>query len=145
MDLQQISDRLEITDLLTRYTRAVDTAEWDLLDGVFTPDAHIDYSATGGAVGSFPEIKAWLAEALLIFPRRQHLLGQVDSRIAGDTAAVTAYFLNPMVFSPKDRVGQDGSEEIWEFGGFYHHRLLRTSAGWRSRELVEELSWKRGL
>ena len=42
---QQISDRLEIEALLTRYTRAIDTGEWDRLDDVFTPDAQIDYTA----------------------------------------------------------------------------------------------------
>ena len=29
MDLQEISDRLEIDDLITRYTRAIDTGDWD--------------------------------------------------------------------------------------------------------------------
>ena len=39
----------------------------------------------------------------------------------------------------------DGSELLWEFGGLYHHDLVRTEGGWRSARLVEELSWKRGL
>ncbi|HZE34112.1 MAG TPA: nuclear transport factor 2 family protein [Actinoallomurus sp.] len=39
LDTRQLSDRIEIADLLTTYTRAVDTGEWDLLDAVFTPDA----------------------------------------------------------------------------------------------------------
>ena len=29
LDVQLISDRLEIADLLTRYTRAIDTGDWD--------------------------------------------------------------------------------------------------------------------
>ena len=39
MDLPEISDRTEIADVLTRYTRAIDTGDWDRLDTVFTPDA----------------------------------------------------------------------------------------------------------
>ena len=140
LDLQTISDRIEIADLLTRYTRAIDTGQWDRLDEVFTPDAQIDYAATGGTVGSFPEVKKWLAEMLPMFPRRQHVLGQSEVELHGDEADVTAYFLNPMVLPQ-----QDGGELLWEFGGFYHHRLVRTPDGWRSRELVEELCWKRGL
>lgn len=98
MDLQEISDRLEIEALLTRYTRAIDTGEWDRLDDVFTPDATIDYTAT-----------------------------------------VAAYFPNPMMLP------QEGGEGLLvEFGGIYH-RLRRTSAGWRSYRLFEELVWKRGL
>jgi 3-phenylpropionate/cinnamic acid dioxygenase small subunit len=140
LDLAQVSDRIEIADLLTRYTRAIDTGDWDRLDDVFLPDAHIDYSATGGLVGRYPEVKAWLAQMLPLFPRRQHVLGQSEVTLAGDTAGVVAYFVNPMVF--RDR---DGTEAIWEFGGYYHHALVRSGNGWRSRELVEELVWKRGV
>lgn len=140
LDQQTISDRIEIADLLTRYTRAIDAGDWDRLDTVFTPDAHIDYSATGGTVGGFPEVKRWLAETLPMFSHRQHVLGQLEVDLGGDEAAVTAYFLNPMVFPQ-----EDGSELLWEFGGFYRHRLVRTADGWRSRELVEELCWKRGI
>ena len=53
MDLQEISDRLEIADVLTRYTRAIDTGDWDKLDTVFTPDAEIDYTESGGIAAGF--------------------------------------------------------------------------------------------
>jgi hypothetical protein len=62
VDARTLSDRLEIDDLLTTYTMAIDEGDWDALDRVFTPDAHLDYSASGGTVGAFPEVKAWLAE-----------------------------------------------------------------------------------
>lgn len=139
LELSQVSDRIEISDLLTRYTRAIDTGDWDRLDDVFTPQARIDYTATGGIEGAFPEVKVWLAEMLPIFARRQHVIAQSEVTLHGDAATVVAYFVNPMVLTQKD-----GSELLWEFGGFYHHSLVRTSAGWRSRELVEELVWKRG-
>ena len=143
MDLQTLADRLEVDDLLTRYTRAIDTGEWDRLDEVFTADAEIDYTSTGGIRGGYPEVKAWLAQNLPMFPRRQHVLGQREVLLDGDpaqTGRVTAYFLNPMVLPQRD-----GSELLWEFGGLYHHDLVRTGSGWRSRGLVEELCWKRGL
>jgi hypothetical protein len=140
VDLGTLADRLEIDDLLTSYTRAIDTGAWDRLDEVFTPDARIDYTATGGMAGDFPDVKAWLAENLPMFPRRQHVLGQKEVVLDGDRAQVTAYFLNPMVLPQPD-----GSELLWEFGGLYHHKLVRTGAGWRSRSLVEELCWTRGL
>ena len=142
MDLRTLTDRLEIDDLLTSYTRAIDTGDWDRLDEVFTPDAAIDYTSTGGIAGSYPEVKAWLAENLPMFPRRQHVLGQKEVRLDDGTGAaqVTAYFLNPMVLPQAD-----GSELLWEFGGLYHHALVRTADGWRSARLVEELCWKRGL
>jgi hypothetical protein len=141
VDLQQISDRLEILDVLTRYTRAIDTGDWDALDTVFTPDAQIDYTESGGIAASFPEVKPWLAEMLpAFFPKRMHTLGQVEVVLRGDEADVAAYFHNPM---PMDD-GQ-GGEKIVEFGGLYHHTMTRTPDGWRSRKLHEEIVWKRGL
>ena len=44
-DVQQLSDRLEIEDLIAEYADAIDMQAFDRLDHVFTPDAHIDYSA----------------------------------------------------------------------------------------------------
>jgi len=140
VDLAQISDRLEIEALLTRYTRAIDTGGWDRLDDVFTPDADIDYTASGGIAAPYAEIKPWLAEMLPIFPRRMHTLGQIDSDVDGDTATVAAYFHNPMVLPQ-----EEGEGLLVEFGGIYHHELVRTPDGWRSRRLLEEIIWKRGL
>ena len=144
MDLEELVERTAISDTLVRYTRAIDTGEWDGLDTVFTPDARIDYTATGGIAGTYPEVKAWLAEMLPLFPRRMHTLGQVavdfGATPAGDEAAVTAYFHNPMVLAQPD-----GGELLCEFGGIYHHDFVRTPQGWRSRRLVEELVWKRGM
>jgi hypothetical protein len=138
LDARQLSDRIEIADLLTAYTRAVDTGEWDRLDAVFTPDAQIDYTATGGIQGAFPEVKAWLAEVLPMFARRQHVMGQSEVILDGDTATLTAYFTNPMV-----TVGKDGTEHLFACGGYYHHSLVRTPDGWRSRRLTQELVWTR--
>ena len=140
MDLAQISDRLEIEALLTRYTRAIDTGGWDRLDDVFTPDADIDYTASGGIAAPYAAIKPWLAEMLPIFPRRMHTLGQIDSDVDGDTATVAAYFHNPMVLPQ-----EEGEGLLVEFGGIYHHELVRTPDGWRSHHLLEEIVWKRGL
>jgi hypothetical protein len=139
LDLSQVSDRIEIGDLLTRYARAVDSGDWDRLDDVFTPDARIDYTASGGIAGSLPEIKAWLAQMLPLFARRQHVIGQSEVTLDGDRATVLAYFSNPMVLAQ-----EEGPELLWEFGGYYHHTLVRTAAGWRSQELVQDLVWQRG-
>jgi SnoaL-like domain len=147
VDLQQISDRLEIQDVLIRYTRAVDTNGWDGLDTVFTPDATIDYTETGGIAGSFPEVKAWLAETLpAFFSAYMHTLGQVaiDYDESGanppQSAEVAAYFDNPMLM----RAG-DGEPTVVEVGGIYHHSMVRTPDGWRSRRLHEQLVWRRGI
>lgn len=141
MELQEISDRLEIADVLTRYTRAIDTGDWDRLDTVFTPDAQIDYTESGGIAATYVEIKPWLIENLPIFPQRMHLIGQLDIEFQGaDDATVVAYFDNPMTM-PRE------GDKPWivEIGGMYHHDLVRTPDGWRSRRLHEQVIWKRGI
>jgi len=44
LDQQEISDRLEIQNLLVSYCDAIDGRNWDVLDNIFTPDAVIDYT-----------------------------------------------------------------------------------------------------
>ena len=48
LSIQHISDRLEIQDILTQYCYAVDDRDWDKYRQLFTPDAVIDDTATGG-------------------------------------------------------------------------------------------------
>lgn len=140
MDLQEISDRLEITDVITRYTRAVDTRNWDDLDTVFTPDGILDYSAVGGPVDVVGAVKPWIEKGLRGFARFQHIIGQVAIELDGDTASATAYMTNPMV-----AVAPDGTETLWEVGGYYRHELVRTPDGWRSRHMVDDVVWTRGF
>lgn len=137
---QDIADRMAIDDLLTRYTMAVDSGDWQQLDTVFTPDAVIDYTSAGGVRGTRDEIKAWLAKALAPFPVRQHMIGNRHVEIEGDTATVRAYFFNPMMLTHPD-----GSSHPTPGGGYYNHRLVRTPEGWRSVELIEEEVWRTGL
>lgn len=133
---------MEIVDVITRYTRAIDAGDWDKLDTVFTDDARIDYTESGGIDGGFAEVKPWLAEMLpAFFPQRMHTIGQVEIVFDGpDEAAVVAYFDNPM---PMD--DGHGGTKIVEIGGLYHHDVVRTPYGWRSRRLHEQVVWKRGI
>lgn len=139
MDLQELSDRQEIVDVITRYTRAIDTRSWDDLDAVFTEDAILDYSAVGGPADRLEVAKPWVEQGLSGFLRYQHVIGQVSIELDGDSARATAYFTNPMVAPTKE-----GGETVVEVGGYYHHELVRTPDGWRSRRMVDDNVWMRG-
>lgn len=146
MDLAELTDRVEINDALARYTIAIDTGEFDRLDSVFTPDARIDYSESGGIAATYAEVKPWLAENLPAFSKkRMHTLGQVAIAFAStrNEARVTAYFHNPMLIA--DPRAGEGGERLVEVGGLYHHTFVRTDAGWRSRRLHEQVVWTRGF
>ena len=136
---EDLADRLEITDLLSRYTIAIDDKDWDALDTVFTADAVIDYTSSGGVRGAYPEVKAWLQKALAPFTMTQHLLGNSRIEIEGDEGRSRTYFFNPMGV-PKD----GGGLHLFYVGGYYHDRLARTADGWRIVERIEEQAWMDG-
>ena len=136
MDVQTLVDRAEITDLLTRYARAVDRQDWDLFRSVFTPDARIDYTQVGGVAGNLDEVVGFLSEVMTMFETIQHLISNIDITIDGDEAKVAAMVYNPLKLP---------DSPVWATGGWYHHELVRTLEGWRSRSLVEEASWFHGI
>ncbi len=134
MDVQEIADRFEIADVLYRYSRAVDTKDWDLWRSVFTEDAVVDYSsAPFGKAGGRDEIAAWLEESFAFVTVSQHFITNIEYSFDGDRAEVRAMFYNPMQFA--------GMTELSTCGGNYHHSMVRTETGWRSRRLLEESLW----
>jgi 3-phenylpropionate/cinnamic acid dioxygenase small subunit len=136
---QEISDRIEINDLLTRYTVAIDTKDWKLLDTCFTPDASLDYTQTGGIKGAYPEVRAWLEKALAAFSVTVHFISNSTVALKGDTASSRTYVINPMGFTKKD-----GSLHMFTVGGFYVDELVRTPEGWRIAERLEESAYMDG-
>jgi ketosteroid isomerase-like protein len=135
LSLQEISDRLEIQDLLARYSHAIDRRDWDALDRIFTPDASIDYTAMGGARGTLPEMKSYLAAALAYFKGFQHLVATSELAITGDTAHAKTICHNPMI------IEVDGADWPFFCGLWYHDKLVRTENGWRISERSEEKSY----
>ncbi len=122
--IRLLTDRVAIRDLLTRYATAVDRRDWDLYRSVFTTDAEIDYTSAGGIAGTVDEVVAFLDEVLSGFEMTQHLVSNLAVEVDGDSARVTAMFNNPMRLPGGD---------TWFTGGWYHHDLVRTTGGWRSR------------
>ena len=133
--LEELYDRLEIDEILTRYATAIDTKNFDLLDQVFTPDAHLDYTTAGGIAGDYPTVKAWLAEVLPHFPQYQHVVGNRNVTLDGDTASSIAAFFNPMVMK---------NGETFFCGGEYRDQLVRTADGWRIKSRFEQTVWTYG-
>ena len=140
MDLQEISDRLEIADLLARYSDAIDNQRWDDLDRVFTPDAVVDYTAFGAPRGNLTETKAFLQKVLPGHVSYAHLLGLPVIDLDGDTARARTPCHNPMVYRDAD-----GKEQSYTCGLWYVDQLVRTPEGWRIAERVEERCHLTGL
>jgi hypothetical protein len=121
-----VADRLAIQDLIARYAVVVDGRDYDALDGLFTPDARIDFTAFGGPSGTPADIKAFLADSLAIFSRTQHMMGLPSITVDGDRASARTSCHNPMVLTDAD-----GTTKVWLIGLWYDDALVRTPAGWR--------------
>lgn len=142
MDLQEISDRLELGQLMVRYVDAIDRKDWVALDGVFTADAHLDYESSGGpeGKGDYPTIRGWLEKNLAMFPMTQHVLGQSLITIDGDTAQCRTLFHNPMGVPVNDDGIYDAEGKglhIFTVGGVYEDTCTRTADGWKISQKVE--------
>ena len=131
--LEEISDRMEIQDLMVAYSHAIDTRDWDALDDVFTEDAFIDYSAMGGSAGDLKTTKEFLAKAMANFAGFQHMVATSKVTLRGDEADGRTICHNPMVIDKGD-----GDTHVFFCGLWYRDRFVRTPAGWRIRERVEE-------
>ena len=135
MDARELSDRAEISDLVVRYTRAIDLCRWDDLDAIFIADAHIDYSAFGGTTGGLQETKKFLAESMPVFSKTQHMLGMPAITVDGDTATAVTPCHNPML------MGEGKDARIMVCSLWYHHDLVRRADGWRIARLREERNY----
>ena len=136
LSLQEISDRLEIQELLVRYSHAVDTRDWDAFEQVFTEDAVIDYTEMGGPRGGVKETRAFLESAMPMFSSFQHMIANTVLELDGDTARARTICHNPMVL---DR--GEGQTHVFFCGLWYRDVLVRTPQGWRIKDRYEERAY----
>jgi 3-phenylpropionate/cinnamic acid dioxygenase small subunit len=133
---QEISDRMEIQDVLVDYVYKVDESDFDGLRDVFTKDAQLDYTETGAIAGDLETMIDYLKRVMpAVFVRTQHMLGSTKLSIEGDHATATTQCFNPMVMKA------DGEERYVSVGLWYVDNLVRTSAGWRINKRHERFCY----
>ena len=135
---QELSDRLEIQDLIIAYSYAIDFHRFDDLDEIFTSDALLDFTATGGLAGPLPQIKEWLASVLTHFAGHQHLVATSSVKLAGNNATARTICHNPMWFP-------DAEQPPMFVGLWYFDTLVRTPAGWRISRRIQQQGYLYGL
>jgi hypothetical protein len=139
VDLNELSDRQEIAELLTGYSYAIDFHEWDDLDAIFTPDATLDLTATGGASGDLATMKPWLAKTLGMFTGHQHLVATSKIELDGDRASGRTICHNPMYLD------RDGVQQVLFVGLWYLDEFVRTDDGWRIAARAQRKAYLHGL
>ena len=133
---QEIPDKQHIRELQNRYSYAIDSGQYDKLDGMFTTDA--TYNFVTGSTDNLEALKNTIQEALLPLTSSQHINGNQWAEIEGDCATAGCYFTVHMF---KEGV-VDG--EHFEMGGRYDDELLRTPDGWRFTSRSITILWSEG-
>lgn len=137
LSLQQLSDRIEIEELLAKYSHAVDSRDWPAYRSLFTPDANIDYSEMGGAAGGVDEITQYLTDAMEMFTGYQHMVSNIIVDFTDDDHAnVRSILYNPMILG-----GGTPEEHIFVCGLWYRDQVVRTDSGWKFASRYEERSY----
>lgn len=129
MSPQELSDHLEITRVLNRYFRSMDTKDYALLDSVFAPGAVVRYDTLQGLSSSYEEMIPSFASFNRRFRFLQHMGGQTLIELDGDAAVVHS---NLRAVHVQETL--EGETHTWVIYGTYSDRLVRTDAGWRIRE-----------
>ena len=138
IDLNTLVDRAAISDLLDNYATGIDGRDFGLVSSLFTDDAHLDYSTSGGPAGDRDEVMHWLRTTLPEVALTQHLLVNRRIRIDGDSAAASTDLFNPLLFGSGDNV------QVLLLGGRYDDELTRTDEGWRISRRVHTTTWTAG-
>ena len=139
MTLQELSDRLEIVDLLHRYATGLDSRDWELLASVFTDDGVADYSSLELGVNDGPDAIVDLCRnALSGLDATQHIISNEVIEIDGDRARSRCYFQAQHVFR-----GAPGGDNFI-VAGTYEDELVRTQAGWRIERRALIPTWFEG-
>jgi CubicO group peptidase (beta-lactamase class C family) len=137
-DIRFLLDRIEIQDVIARYSLGQDShqgddgnilGEWDR---TFTPDAQVDYSAAGGIVGSYRDLARWMrgdasgTGSMSAFSNWQHMLGLPNVSLAADKAFARTDFYA----THRSREG-DTPPVHFNAAGAFVDELVRADDGWR--------------
>ena len=136
MDLREISDRMEINELLARYCHALDRKDWPTYRALFTPDAAMDFTAFGGPKGSVADVENFLSPVLDSIAGSEHMASTVIIDLDGDSAQARSAAIVPMT-----TLREDGSEHTVFNGLWYEDSLVRTAQGWRINARTQVRGW----
>ncbi len=130
--LQRLVDEADLRALSATYLRGLDRLDEALVRSVFADDATTHY---GSFTGGPDEMASMAMRALSAYRTTQHLLGQVNLVIDGDTATGEAYF---------QAFHQHATDDFDRFiCGRYIDRYARRDGRWLMTHRTEAVDWTR--
>lgn len=136
MTWRAAADRVELMELLARYTDEPDLPDWDELpQRVLADEVHWDFSSMGIPAGTLPrdQLVAQLRTAFTGWEATLHVTTSHQVAIDGDRATIHAAKVRAEHWLPADVAA--GGPDRWLVVGFYDHVAVRTADGWRLSEV----------
>ena len=127
-----VRDKLAIREMLTRYCRAVDRCDLELLKSVYWPEASDDHIVFVGNALEFADFVIPLLKEHT--ECTQHLIGNIWIQLRGDAACSETYV------QAYHRLPRQGGNVF--VGGRYLDRLERRNGEWRIAERKFVMDWE---
>jgi ketosteroid isomerase-like protein len=122
--LRAVEDRSAIQDTICAVTINSDLNHPEQALAQFADDAMIDYSSVMGADAAHTPVRKHRERLLTFLPGfdgRQHQVTNFQVQVDGDQATCIS----------QSRAVHFLAGEVWEAWGTYHHKLRRTTDGWK--------------
>ena len=154
-ELQEIVDRKRIYDVLTRYCRALDRCDVDLMRSVYWDDARDDHGVFNGGAQEFAEfiireIQEW-------FEVTVHAIMNVHMELQENIACTESYlFAYHRIRGDKEKVEEifgssylaqfdwskvEGVPHVFWYGGRYVDRLEKRGREWKIAHRQVVMDW----
>jgi SnoaL-like domain len=131
--LQALQDRLDIADVLYRYSSSVDSFDRDGIRSVLADDIWAQYGNSEPVSGG-DALADWITQATATAIWQHHLLNVYQVKVDGDRASTLSYLTSYQVF-------EENPNAAIILVARYHDELRRTPAGWKISKRVMELLW----
>ena len=145
-EVRQLRDRLDITDLFTRFAAGMDAQDWPLLESVFADDAVVDHTAEHWGKGIVKDVQTGKAEVLPEMKRgvsrhfvSHHVITNHRMRIEGDRARAVTYLTSVHLDDPQKPKAHE------DHGAFYLSELVRAKDGWKIKSIKHTALWRENM
>ena len=138
--VREIIDRAEISEVLTRYCRAIDRLDESLLRSCFHADSVHDH----GYKGPSETFVGYAMDVLRGCVATHHHLGNISIAIRGREADAESYFTAyHRIADPPPEAFKDAAGMDLTIGGRYIDRLERRAGEWRIVSRTGVHDWRR--
>jgi hypothetical protein len=133
-------DKLEVSEVISRYCHAIDTRDWGLLTSCFTEDCEADFRSFGSreVVRGRDSWVAAIKDTIGGLDVTHHATSNHMSEIDDDAAKLTAYI------EALHWLQNDLGDPEYTVGGYYNCHMNRQPDGWRIARYSLTVTWQRG-